>query len=82
LGLGSMLMRLNLDKVTHPIHCYYPASGKKFFDRLRYGCIYKENIHVVEHPVKNAGLLEDDGKFRIEAALSGIGKSNLDLGVF
>ena len=27
LGLGSMLMRLNLDKVTHPIHCYYPASG-------------------------------------------------------
>lgn len=28
LGLGSMLMRLNLDRVLHPIHCYYPASGK------------------------------------------------------
>ena len=39
LGLGSMLMRLNLDKVTHPIHCYYPASGKVYFDRLRYGTI-------------------------------------------
>ncbi len=35
LGLGSMLMRLNLDKVQHPIHCYYPASGKVYFDRLR-----------------------------------------------
>ncbi len=68
LGLGSMLMRLNLDKVTHPIHCYYPASGKKYFDRLRYCCIYRENIKVVEHPVHQAGLVEDDGKCRIEAA--------------
>jgi ribonuclease Z len=67
LGLGSMLMRLNLDKVTHPIHCYYPASGKTYFDRLRYGCIYHENIHVVEHPVSKPGLVEDDGKFKIEA---------------
>ncbi len=68
LGLGSMLMRLNLDKVAHPIHCYYPASGKKYFDRLRYGTIYHETIHVVEHPVSKAGLVEDDGSFRIEAA--------------
>jgi ribonuclease Z len=67
LGLGSMLMRLNLDKVTHPIHCYYPASGKKYFDRLRHSCIYRENIHVVEHPVKSAGVVENDGKFLIEA---------------
>ena len=34
LGLGSMLMRLNLDRVSHPIHCYYPASGEVYFDRL------------------------------------------------
>jgi len=67
LGLGSMLMRLNLDKVTHPIHCYYPASGKVYFDRLRYGTVYHENIHVIEHPVEKPGLVHDDGKFRIEA---------------
>ncbi|MBS4167965.1 ribonuclease Z [Parachlamydia sp. AcF125] len=67
LGLGSILMRLNLDKVTHPIHCYYPASGKKYFDRLRYGTIYHENIHVIEHPVSEAGVVHDDGAFRIEA---------------
>jgi ribonuclease Z len=77
LGLGSMLLRLNLDKVTHPIHCYYPASGKKFFDRLRYGCIYRENIHVVEHPVSKEGLVEDDGKFRIEAAFLDHGIENI-----
>ncbi|MBT3393841.1 MAG: ribonuclease Z [Waddliaceae bacterium] len=68
LGLGSMLMRLNLDKVTHTIHCYYPASGQKFFRRLRYSTIYHETITVVEHPVSEEGIVEDDGNFKIEAA--------------
>ena len=68
LGIGSMLMRLNLDKVTHPIHCYYPASGKKNFDSLRYGCIYHQNICVIEHPVEENGVVHDDGRFKIEAA--------------
>lgn len=77
LGFGSMLMRLNLDKVTHPIHCYYPASGKKYFDRLRYCCMYRENIHVVEHPVKQAGVVDDDGKFRIEATFLDHGVENI-----
>lgn len=77
LGLGSILMRLNLDKVTHPIHCYYPASGKKYFDRLRYGTIYHETIHVVEHPVSHEGLVHDDGKFRIEAAFVEHGIDNI-----
>lgn len=77
LGLGSMLMRLNLDKVQHPIHCYYPASGKKYFDRLRYGTIYHETIRVIEHPVSKEGLVEDDGKFRIEALFMEHGTDNV-----
>lgn len=77
LGLGSMLMRLNLDKVDHPIHCYYPASGKKYFDRLRYGTIYHETIEVVEHPVESAGIVHDDGKFLVEAVYLKHGVKNL-----
>ena len=77
LGLGSILMRLNLDKVTHPIHCYYPASGKKYFDRLRYGTIYHELIHVVEHPVTEPGIVHDDGHFRIEATYLDHGIDNI-----
>ena len=77
LGLGSMLMRLNLDKVQHPIHCYYPASGKKYFDRLRYGTIYHETINVIEHPVKEEGIVHDDGKFQIEAYFLEHGVDNL-----
>ncbi len=67
LGLPSILMRLNLDKVTHPIHCYYPASGKKYFDRLCESTIYHKTINIVEHPVSHAGIVDDDGKFKIEA---------------
>lgn len=66
LGVGSMLMRLNLDGVEE-VHCYYPASGKKYFDRLRYGTIYHEAIRVIEHPVEREGLVHDDGNFSIEA---------------
>jgi ribonuclease Z len=77
LGLGSILMRLNLDKVTHPIHCYYPASGKKYFDRLRYGTIYHETIQVVEHPVSKEGIVEDDGRFCIEAVFLEHGVDNI-----
>lgn len=77
LGLGSMLMRLNLDKVTHPIHCYYPASGKKYFDRLRYGTIYHETIQVIEHPVESPGLVEETENFFIEATFLEHGVENI-----
>ncbi|MGR3952517.1 MAG: ribonuclease Z [Chlamydia sp.] len=77
LGLGSMLMRLNLDKVTHPIHCYYPASGKKYFDRLRYSTIYHEQITVVEHPIDSEGIVHTDGSFTIEARFLDHGIENI-----
>lgn len=67
LGLGSMLMRLNLDKVSHPIWCYYPASGKRYFDRLRHAATVHENIQIVEIPIASEGLVHESGEFRIEA---------------
>lgn len=73
-----MLMRLNLDKVDHPIHCYYPASGKRYFDRLRYGTAYYETITVIEHPVERpGGIIHDDGAFRIEARFLDHGIDNV-----
>ena len=77
LGLGSMLMRLNLDKVTHPIHCYYPASGQTYFERLRFGTIYHQNIEVIEHPIRHEGIVQDDGRFCIEARFLEHGVENL-----
>lgn len=67
LGFPSMLMRLNLDKIQHPIHCYYPASGKPYFDRMRRSTIYHDTLRIIEHPVHSQGLIHEDGRFRIEA---------------
>lgn len=77
LGLGSMLMRLNLDKVQHPIHCYYPASGKVYFDRLRFGTIYHDHIRVIQHPIEKEGIVHEDGDFSIEAAFLDHGVDNI-----
>lgn len=77
LGLGSMLMRLNLDKVNHEIHCYYPASGEKYFKRLRFGTIYHETIKVIPHPIEEEGLVRDTGTFKIEAYYLEHGVDNL-----
>lgn len=77
LGLGSMIMRLNLDKVKHPIHCYYPAEGKKNFDRLINGCEYHLQIKIVEHPITSPHQVLQDEKFRIEARLLDHGIVNM-----
>lgn len=77
LGLGSMLMRLNLDHVEHEIHCYYPASGKVYFDRLRYGTAYHDHIKVIEHPVSQNGLVEERDGFRVEAYFLDHGIDNI-----
>ncbi len=77
LGLGSMLMRLNLDKVAHPIHCYYPASGKVYFDRLRYGTLYHDHLQVIEHPVSEEGIVHIDDQFTIEAKFLEHGVDNI-----
>lgn len=77
LGLGSMLMRLNLDKVSHPIHCYYPASGQIYFERLRFGTIYHQTIQIVEHPISEQGIVHEDEHFSIEAHFLEHGIDNL-----
>jgi len=69
LGLSSLLIRLNLDKVTHPIHCYFPAKekGKMYFDRLRYSTHYHDHINLIEHPIFESGVVHVDTSFIIEA---------------
>jgi ribonuclease Z len=77
LGVGSMLMRLNLDKIPHPVHCYYPARGRVYFERLRYGTQYHQTIQIIEHPVEREGVVRDDEKFCIEARFLDHGVENI-----
>jgi ribonuclease Z len=77
LGLGSILMRLNLDKVPHAVHCYYPGRFKEHFNRLRFGTVYHNTLNVIEHPVFESGIVEERNGFRIEAAFLDHGIENI-----
>ena len=72
-----MLMRFNLDKITHPIHCYYPASGRIYFNRLRHATIYHDHLHLIEHPIEKGGVVHKDEQFTVEAAFLDHGVDNV-----
>ncbi|GLF93774.1 ribonuclease Z [Streptomyces yaizuensis] len=67
LGLAGVLQRVNLDRVPHPVTAHYPASGQRFFDRLRYATAYRETVGVTEAPVAADGVLAKTSSYTLEA---------------
>jgi ribonuclease Z len=66
LGLAGVIQRINLDRVPHPVTCHYPASGQRYFDRLRHATAYRETVRLTEAPAAADGLLADPGPYRLE----------------
>lgn len=54
LGLSSVIQRISLDRVAHPIEVFYPASGQQFFERLRYASIYFDQAEIIPRPIARA----------------------------
>lgn len=69
LGLAGVIQRINLDRVPHPVTAHYPASGQKFFDRLRYATAYRETVALHEEPVARDGVLARQASYTLEARL-------------
>lgn len=67
LGLAGVIQRINLDQVPHPVTAHYPASGQKFFDRLRYATAYRETVRLREEPVARDGVLAQGPSYVLEA---------------
>lgn len=67
LGLAGVIQRINLDQVPHPVTAHYPASGQKFFDRLRYATAYRETVRLREEPVAGDGALARGSSYTLEA---------------
>ncbi|MGW7363359.1 ribonuclease Z [Streptomyces sp. NPDC054841] len=67
LGLAGVIQRINLDQVPHPVTAHYPASGQRFFDRLRYATAYRECVQLTEAPVATGGVLADTSSYTLEA---------------
>ncbi|WP_328298568.1 ribonuclease Z [Streptomyces sp. NBC_00435] len=67
LGLAGVIQRINLDRVPHPVTAHYPASGQKFFDRLRYATAYRETVQLAEEPVAGDGILASGDAYTLDA---------------
>ncbi|MET9496970.1 ribonuclease Z [Streptomyces sp. NPDC006552] len=68
LGLAGVIQRINLDRVPHPVTAHFPASGQRFFDRLRYSTAYRETVGITEEPVAGeSAVLADTPAYRLEA---------------
>lgn len=67
LGLAGVIQRINLDRVPHPVTAHYPASGQKFFDRLRYATAYRETVQLAEEPVAEDGILARGDAYTLDA---------------
>ncbi|WP_405780880.1 ribonuclease Z [Streptomyces sp. NBC_00859] len=68
LGLAGVIQRINLDRVPHPVTAHYPASGRHFFDRLRYSTAYRENVDLAQAPASgDGGVLARTPGYELEA---------------
>ncbi|MFJ9941243.1 ribonuclease Z [Streptomyces erythrochromogenes] len=66
LGLAGVIQRINLDQVPHPVAAHYPASGRKFFERLRYATAYRETVPITEEPVSEDGPVAQGASYLLE----------------
>lgn len=71
LGLAGVIQRINLDQVPHTVTAHYPASGERYFDRLRHATAYRETVRLHTEPVGTRGEpaceLTADGPFTLSA---------------
>jgi ribonuclease Z len=68
LGLAGVIQRINLDRVPHPVHVSYPASGQEYFDRLRHATAFHETADLRPSPVRGQiGLVALDAPYTMKA---------------
>ncbi|SEG86182.1 RNAse Z [Actinacidiphila yanglinensis] len=67
LGVAGVVQRINLDRVPHPITAHYPASGQRYFDRLRHATAYYESVELREQPVDADGPIATGAGFTLSA---------------
>ncbi len=65
LGLPSILQRLSLDKVKHPVQIYFPASGMEFFENIRGISSYYDTAFIEPNPIEQEGIIFAGDKLTI-----------------
>ena len=65
LGLPGLILRLALDQGRAPVPIHYPASGERYFQRLRTASAGQEEVDVDARPVEEPCVVHDDGSFTL-----------------
>ena len=66
LGLAGVIQRISLDEVPQTIPVHYPASGQRFFDRLRHASIFLDRARLSPEPIQREGVIAETPEFRLE----------------
>lgn len=69
LGLAGVIQRLSLDKVTHTVEVYYPASGQEYFDHLKNASIFYNTANILERPITAPGVIFRNNSFSLETQM-------------
>ncbi len=65
LGLSSILQRLSLDRVNHPVNIYFPASGINYFENIRGVSSYYDTAIIKPCPIEDNGVIFKDNNLII-----------------
>ncbi|OEU97818.1 MULTISPECIES: ribonuclease Z [Streptomyces] len=57
LGLPGVIQHMSLDGVPHEVTAHYPASGQRYFERLRHATPFHDTLRLREAPVEEPGVL-------------------------
>jgi ribonuclease Z len=65
-GTQRQMLFAGLDRVAHPVHAHYPASGRQFFARLRHASAFREVADLREVPIERDGPVAHDADGTLE----------------
>ena len=67
LGFASLVQRISLDEVPHPVRVHYPRSGQVFVDRMRRASIFRDVAKLTLLPIEEDGLAFEARDWHLEA---------------
>ena len=67
LGLPGVIQRIALDGLDAPVDAHFPATGIRYWERLRHAAIFNDRADVRPHPVTRDGVIVEERSFRLSA---------------
>ncbi|MGY1707357.1 ribonuclease Z [Geodermatophilus sp. SYSU D00697] len=67
LGVPGVVQRMSLDRVPHPVHAHFPASGREYFARLRAASVFHDVLDLREVPLNADGPVASGPSWTLEA---------------